>query len=72
MRLARSLTDSVHAEVATRKRFEEVRSTFTSEVVSRWDEMVVEWEEDARKPNPYVDSEERGASLRCPALNFSR
>lgn len=28
--------------------------------MAKWDQMVAEWENDATKPNPYVDVEERG------------
>lgn len=50
----------MESEVATRKRFQEVKETFTEDVVKRWDQMVIDWEEDHEQPNPYVDPEERG------------
>lgn len=60
-RLARSLVDAVQSERATRNRLNEVKETFTTEVVERWDEMIAAWEQDADSPNPYVDLDERGS-----------
>lgn len=62
-RLAKSLEDAVESESATRQRFEEIRETFAEGIVSKWDQMIADWEDDHEQPNPYVEPEERGTPV---------
>ncbi|KAA1479641.1 hypothetical protein DENSPDRAFT_862064 [Dentipellis sp. KUC8613] len=53
--LASSLKTAVAALTDQAPKFRELRNTFPEDVTSRWDEMIVAWDKDKSKPNPYEE-----------------
>src|SRR6202042_887220 len=59
------LNSAIEMHVNHHKAFDGFNNTFPPTTVERWNQMVIDWDKDATKPNPYEEPSDKKRNVLC-------